>query len=1013
MAYKRSNFPETYDVFVEKLDLPASKLPLIEEYHTLYTKEVKTDEEKVRLNVLMKDLESHLYTPEHINHFQDAMTNVQKFFVENTSVYVQRLQDETTAHMDSVKLDATTHVDNKKAEIDTYTDLKQQEINLEVLKLQHQGTYSPTTTYFSKNIVDYTVGSVTQLYMCIKDNTVGKAPTTALNWLKLTIQGARGEKGTDGVGLLFNGKYNELNTYNKDDGIQYGGIMFASLKANNKGNVPNISKDTEWWGKAIDVTVTVTQKSSVVVIDYDTDNVPFLNSDITAFNKNTDTLEVYQNSTRLTRGVDYVLNADNSSIDKVDDIWLGNSEPVFFEFVVTLNMINDLVFSSGTSIADGTINKSKLTVDVQNELNSIDGKIELIDDKVEDIVVNKMPILTESIGLNTSNIAINSGDIGDKQQLVTKNKDSMVNAINEVSAKIDDLSFSSNAINFAGTSLNEGAQIKLNWTNKTDSTLENNELFVSTGDISNATVEHCRINEALIYEGVNEIYTHSTSKNILYYFKLFTTYSIGGVRYVSTGVTTQVLSEDLTPPAKVTGIELTTGDAKASMIYMPPANADYMGTRLVYSTTRVPTNITDGTFIANYVSGTEIAGLTNDVVHYFRLFPYDTSNNYNTESGQSVEGVPKAYQLYGVQIDVNNSNPQTAVTYTDMAVGFTPAFCNNGNWQMGSWEDKFPFNEIKPCVLNNGVVQYYLNPNDYTQKITGGASDITSGNDGDVMVEFPKIYWKFERVGSNLYVRYSDVQIDASYKCLAHTIGSKEKDKIYVSAYRGFSTGGKLRSLSGKTPTGTQTIGTFRTLAQANGTGYQQMCYYPLLMLQVLAIVMGKNRDSQTQLGRGFVDGNSAATNTGQTNSKGMFYGENTGKLQNKFCGIEDFYGNQYLFIDGMYSDASRNMMISNQSVFNDTGSGYINYGVGATANVSGYIGSVQGGTETGFIVKTSNGSATTHYSDNGSLDADRLPAFGGIWASADVAGAFALLVNLTASSSYASYGGSLCFIGS
>ena len=470
---------------------------------------------------------------------------------------------------------------------------------------------------------------------------------------------------------------------------------------------------------------------------------------------------------------------------------------------------------------------------------------------------------------------------------------------------------------------------------------------------------------------------------------------------------------DRVPPNPVTNISAKTDDGSATITFDIPNNDDYMGTRLVYKKIDTPSDKNDGAVITNYISGTAITGLDNDEEYFFRLFSYDFSGNFNDDTSQQISAIPKAYQLYGVKIDTNNSNPETALTYTDMATGFTPAFCNNGNWQMGSWENKFPYDQIKPCLLKNGVVNYYLNPNDYTKKLDGGSADITSGNDGDVMIEFPRIYWKFETIGTDLYVKYSDVQIDSGYKCLAHTVGTTIKNKIYISAYRGFSTGGKLRSLSGKTPTASQTIGQFRTLAQANGSGYQQMCYYPLLMLQVLAIIMGKNRDSQTQLGRGYVDGNSAAATTGQTNTKGMFYGENTGKQQNKFCGIEDFYGNQYLFIDGMYSDASRNMMISDQSVFNDTGSGYIDYGIGAAANVNGYISSVQGGTETGFIVKTAGGSATTYYADYGHLHGGFLPAFGGTWNDGDNAGAFVLRVNRSASSSYASYGGALCFIGS
>ena len=359
--------------------------------------------------------------------------------------------------------------------------------------------------------------------------------------------------------------------------------------------------------------------------------------------------------------------------------------------------------------------------------------------------------------------------------------------------------------------------------------------------------------------------------------------------------------------------------------------------------------------------------------------------------------------IYGVKIDATNSNPLTALTYTDMAVGFTPALGNNGTFNAGSWADRFPFNAIKPCLYKAGVVNYYLNPNNYAQKIDGfTASDITSGADGDVMVEFPKIWWKFETVGTDLYIRYSNAQVDATYKCLAHLRGTTEKDKCYISAYMGYSLSSKLRSLSGKTPTVSQTIGAFRTLAKANGTNYDQMAYYPLLMLQVLYTVMFKNRDSQTALGRGYIDGNASSIATGGANAKGMFYGETTGKLQNKFCGIEDFYGNLRYWIDGFFSGTSRNILIANQT-FNDTGSGYVDYGVGAVADIGGYIDTIQGGTETGFVIKTVAGSTTTYYADYGYLYASCLPYFGGYWANADAAGAFYLAAFHSASGAIAS----------
>lgn len=357
-------------------------------------------------------------------------------------------------------------------------------------------------------------------------------------------------------------------------------------------------------------------------------------------------------------------------------------------------------------------------------------------------------------------------------------------------------------------------------------------------------------------------------------------------------------------------------------------------------------------------------------------------------------------------IDSSNSNPETAVTYSNGATGKNPAPVGGG---ASNWDNVYPYNQIKPCLLKNGIVQYYLNPNDYTKKIDGTASDITSGNDGDVMIEFPVIYWNMI---SGSVVNIAKTAVDPSYKALAHTVGASVRDKIYIGAYLGSEVNGKLRSLSGKTPAANQTIGAFRTLAQANGTGYQQLGYYQVLMLQHLFMLKYKNRDSQAALGRGFVDGNTAAINTGGTNTKGMDFGESTGKLQMKFLGIEDFWGNIRQWVDGLFSDANWNILISNQSTFNDTGAGYTNFGQGATANVSGYVSAIQGSTEKGFITKTGGGSETTHYADSGGLYASCLPYFGGHGSNASYAGAFSLYVSYSASSTNAYIGGRLVFLG-
>lgn len=362
------------------------------------------------------------------------------------------------------------------------------------------------------------------------------------------------------------------------------------------------------------------------------------------------------------------------------------------------------------------------------------------------------------------------------------------------------------------------------------------------------------------------------------------------------------------------------------------------------------------------------------------------------------------YKIFGVSIDLSNSDPTSAVTYTDDAVGMTAGST--------AWDSEPIFKDIKPCLLLNGVVQKYLNKNNFAQDTSGATADITSGSAGDVMIEIPKCGVKIATSGNTLTVKITDNPNASAngFHYYAHTRSSEgDCDKLYVGAYVGYTASSKLRSLSGKSPTVNQTIGTFRTQAQANGTGYDQISFYPLTLLQCLFLIRYKSRNSQTALGRGYVDA-SAKTNTGATNSNGMYYGSTSGTTHVKFAGIEDFWGNVYYFIDGIFSDSSRNILTAFNN-FNDTGSGYTSRGQGATSDIGNYLSKPQGTTETGFVAKEVSGSSTTYFCDYALLYASRLAFFGGGWYDGGVAGAFLLDVSLSASRSTSSYGGRLMYL--
>jgi len=219
---------------------------------------------------------------------------------------------------------------------------------------------------------------------------------------------------------------------------------------------------------------------------------------------------------------------------------------------------------------------------------------------------------------------------------------------------------------------------------------------------------------------------------------------------------------------------------------------------------------------------------------------------------------------------------------------------------------------------------------------------------------------------------------------------AKEVNYRYRGAFLGWVDGqGRLRSLPNKSPQVSKTIGNFRNYAKANGNGWGITDFNLHFATQLLYSVEYGDYDSQTALGRGYVDGNGGKTNTGGTLQYGnKSFGETTGKKQMSYRGIEDFWGNCYYWIDGFYCDVSRNILIGDKG-FNNTGGGYSNKGRGATSNIDGFIGNIQSKNDCGFVMSVASGSATTKLYDYGHLYAGYLPIAGGNWNYGSNTGAF------------------------
>ena len=252
---------------------------------------------------------------------------------------------------------------------------------------------------------------------------------------------------------------------------------------------------------------------------------------------------------------------------------------------------------------------------------------------------------------------------------------------------------------------------------------------------------------------------------------------------------------------------------------------------------------------------------------------------------------------------------------------------------ISAWQEFFGY---KPCLFKNGRVVGYLNPNDYTKFENGTSADITSGNAGDVMVEFPRRGIKISKYRTTVTVSMTDNPNAEGYSYLAHTRGSTAKDYFYIGAYLGYNASSKLRSLSGKMPTSLVSLSDFRTYARNLGTGYMEVGFYQYLFIQCMYLLQYKGHlNSQSVHGYGYCDARDrVASNTGFSDTKGVMYGT-TNKYYStesdhiKLFGIEDFWGNLEWYLDGYYvaGNAFRASILTATDGFNNTGSGYTTNG--------------------------------------------------------------------------------------
>lgn len=340
-------------------------------------------------------------------------------------------------------------------------------------------------------------------------------------------------------------------------------------------------------------------------------------------------------------------------------------------------------------------------------------------------------------------------------------------------------------------------------------------------------------------------------------------------------------------------------------------------------------------------------------------------------------GVDDENKIYGIKINKKDSNPNTRCTYLGDAKGMTPASMNftTGEFNYGDWADAWFVRGNFPCMLKpNGSVAYKLNPNDYSLKEDGTASDIAdTTKDLNAMSAMPLVWiWQYE-VGDFKYIYLANYKVNDNYHAYAH---QREDGTIapyvFMSMFKGAQIDAsttKLRSLSGLQPMYSKTAQNEVAYAQENGDFWYTKTWSQRNLMQCLLTMMFCSTNSQAKLGNGNLNYKEDSSifygvlQTGTLNDKGQFWGANDNTHQVKAFHQEAVWADQWDRIAGLINDKGV-IKVKMTAPYNFDGADYdVVAGITPKGTSGGYIKDTLM-TEYGDMPFDASGSASTYECD-------------------------------------------------
>lgn len=361
-----------------------------------------------------------------------------------------------------------------------------------------------------------------------------------------------------------------------------------------------------------------------------------------------------------------------------------------------------------------------------------------------------------------------------------------------------------------------------------------------------------------------------------------------------------------------------------------------------------------------------------------------------TTSGQSKNLTLDYAAVFGVCWDTSNSSTAlTRLTKTSDPYGFvTKDVTTEPVPAVGTGVGSSPFDNYAPW---NGMKECNLSPNGLVDAWKGDSG--FSRNNTQTMVFIPEFYVAQKRSGTKQYFYISDNPKTGFTK---HP-GSRK----YVGKYH--AANDYCRSMTKSSPWVNCTRTDFRKgVKNIGSTKFHLYDFATYCALIWLYIVEFADWDTQSKIGRGYVDSNNSAINSGETDSMTYHTGRgagNDGSTAVQYRWIENLWGNVFQWVDGFNASGTTAYYCTDPSQYaDDTTTGYTQIG---TLPASGWIKDLTV-TDNGLLIpKTVGGSETTFIPDYAySSSGWRGLNVGGNWGGGSCAGLLCFDADYTSSSS-------------